>query len=189
MSQAKVLLLKDFLSPQECDELNAWSDLGVQNGWLSFGHNTSTGDKTYAERLTTRGYESMFEFPALAHEISARITERLGLSGFKKSDNGNEFGIVNAVMVPGGSVITHLDPKEVNGMSHVFRCNVVTRAAEQGGELIIGGNKIPLKVGDLHCYPVTLYPHSVTAVEGATSRVLWMFGYQMSEEEFLQLSV
>lgn len=183
MSQAKVVIIQNFLSAQECAELNAWTDAGIASNWLSFGIDTSKGDKSYAGRLTTRGYEDRFEFPALAHQISARITDRLGLSTYSKSDNGNEFGIVNAVMVPGSHTIKHLDPKEDNGVCHVYRCNVVTRAAEQGGELVIGGNTIALNPGDLHCYPVTLYPHAVTEVGGNTSRVLWMFGYQIPEEE------
>jgi hypothetical protein len=68
-----------------------------------------------------------------------------------------------------------------------LRCNVLTRKADNGGELYVGGNKIDINVGDLHCYLPSTVEHYVTEVKGKTSRVLWMFGYQCSVKRFNDL--
>jgi len=179
-----VFFLRKFVSTEDCIKLSSWIDIGIQNEWVSFGCNIETGLKNYKGRLTTRGFDDRFTFPSLVHEISNRITDSLKLSNFAKSNNGNKFGIIGTSTQTGGNVITHTDPKENNGSVHVLRCNIVTQVSESGGELVIDGKKIPLQIGDLHCYLVTLLPHSVTQVKGKTSRILWMFGYQVSIEQF-----
>jgi hypothetical protein len=63
----------------------------------------------------------------------------------------------------------------------------MTRAADDGGKLYVGGKEIDIKVGDLHCYLPSTIEHYVTEVKGETSRVLWMFGYQCSKEKFKQI--
>jgi hypothetical protein len=63
----------------------------------------------------------------------------------------------------------------------------MTRNSDAGGELYIGGKKIDIGVGDLHCYLPSVVEHYVTEVKGQTSRIMWMFGYQCSTERFDQL--
>jgi hypothetical protein len=62
----------------------------------------------------------------------------------------------------------------------------MTRAADAGAELFIDGEKIDIGVGDLHCYLPSDAEHYVTTAEGNTPRVMWMFGYQMSKEHWLE---
>jgi hypothetical protein len=52
----------------------------------------------------------------------------------------------------------------------------MTRAADAGAELYVGGQLVDIEVGELHCYLASEFEHKVTEVQGNTSRVLWMFG-------------
>ena len=180
-----VIYHRNFLSAQECDALNAWVKLGVENKWLDCGMGKGSG-WSYESRLTTRQYADRFEYPAIVYAVFDRITELFGISHLKKSIvGGGKDGVVVSYTLPNGDVYAHTDPME--GDLHVLRCNVMTQAADAGAELIIDGKKIDVGVGDLHCYLPSDVEHYVTTAEGNTPRIMWMFGYQISKKEFLGL--
>jgi hypothetical protein len=180
-----ILIFKGFASSQECKALNQWVNLGVDNRWLDFG--LGFGSRwTYDKRLTTRNYGDRFEYPTVAHDLFSKITEFLQIGHLPKSVNGGgRDGLVVSYTRPEGDVYPHRDPMEPSG--HVLRCNVMTQAADAGAELFIGGKKIKIGVGDLHCYLPSDVEHYVTTAEGNTPRIMWMFGYQISKDAFLKL--
>jgi hypothetical protein len=180
-----MLIVNNFLSTDECNQLNDWVDLGVKNKWLDNG--ISQGSVwQYKNRLTTRNYGDRFEYSDVVYAVFERITERLQLNNLSKSIVGaGKDGVVVSCTFPNGDVYPHVDPKE--GELEVLRCNIMTRKADTGGNLYVGGNKIDINVGDLHCYLPSTIEHYVTEVKGQTSRVLWMFGYQCSTERFNEL--
>jgi hypothetical protein len=181
----QILFKKNFLSPEECNVLNAWVDQGVAEKWLDAGISRHSGWE-YTGRVTTRNYGDRFEYPAEVHQTFQRITDLLGLHNVPKSVvGGGRDGVVVSCTFPSGDVYPHKDPME--GDVHVLRCNVMTRAADAGAELFIGGNKIDIGVGDLHCYLPSYVEHYVTTAEGNTSRIMWMFGYKCDKERFDQL--
>ena len=64
---ARIKTFKNFVTPVECAELNAWVEQGVMRRWLDLGRNEN------AKRLTTRMYGERFVYPNLAYKISKRI--------------------------------------------------------------------------------------------------------------------
>jgi len=181
----QILLKKNFLSPEECGVLNAWVDQGVAEKWLDAGTSYQSG-RACTDRLTTRNYGDRFEYPAEVYQIFQRITDLLALHNVPKSVvGGGRDGVVVSCTFPEGDVYPHIDQME--GNLHVLRCNVMTRAADSGAELFIGGSKIDIGVGDLHCYLPSDVEHYVTKVEGQTPRIMWMFGYKCDKERFDQL--
>lgn len=173
---------RQFLALAECEALNAWVDEGVEKKWLDVGISRGSG-WTYKDRLTTRNYGDRFEYPPLVHHVFDKIADLLGLQGVPKSVvGGGRDGVVVSYTRPFGDVYKHKDPME--GGLHVLRCNVMTRAADAGAELFIDGKKIDIGVGDLHCYLASDVEHYVTTAEGNTPRIMWMFGYQMSKEQW-----
>lgn len=182
----RLLIAPNFISAETCAVLNAWVDEGVQKKWLDQGSTIST-DSRYDKRTTTRSYSDRFEYPPIVNEVFDQISVKLGLQKTPKSTvGGGKDGVVVSCTFPGGDVYPHKDPMEDANL-HVLRCNIMTRDADAGGELYIGGNKIDIGVGDLHCYLPSAVEHYVTPVEGNTSRIMWMFGYKMSLEDFAKL--
>jgi len=165
---------KNFLSPEECAVLNAWADEGVQNKWLDAG--ITTGDAPYEKekRVTSRFYGDRFDYPNLVLEISNRIRYFCGVESYGLIEGHGKNGVVVSCIFDGGNVHLHKDPIN-NGLS-ALRCNVMTRAADTGAELYIGGQLIDIEVGELHCYLASEFEHKVTEVKGSTPRVMWMFG-------------
>lgn len=177
------LLVRGFLSQDEIYALNSFVDQGVTLGYLDKG--LSRGRFGYDSRLTTRLYGDRFVYPDIVHSVFSRITDRLRLHDLKKSvAGGGRDGVVVSCTYPGGDVYAHSDPKEDDGRLDVLRCNILTRAADSGGVLQVGGVPITLEAGDLHCYLASDVVHSVSVVEGDTPRILWMFGYQISKSDW-----
>ena len=180
-----VLVFKNFLSNHKCSKLNKWVDLGIKNKWLDKGIDRGS-DWVYENRLTTRPYAKRFDYSVDVYDVQNKISQFLDIVDLPKSViGGGKNGIVVSCTHPGGDVYEHIDPKE--GKLEVLRCNVMTRSADVGGELYVGGSKVDINVGDLHCYLPSTIEHYVTEVKGKTSRVLWMFGYQCSVERFNKL--
>jgi hypothetical protein len=182
-----IIFKRNFLDAEICQELNAWVMEGVENKWLDSGiirgHGWSCGD-----RLTTRRYGFRFEYPDVVYKVFDKITNALNLQGVPKSVvGGGKDGVVVSCTFPNGDVHPHTDPME--GSLHVLRCNVMTQATEAGAELFIGGEKIDIGVGDLHCYLPSDVEHYVTKADGVTPRIMWMFGYQVTPERFSQIGV
>lgn len=181
----QLCIFPNFITVDVCNQLNDWVDLAAQNKWMDKG--IDQGKPEYGNRLTSRMYADRYVYPSVVYEVSNKISEFLDIKDLKHStEGGGRDGIVVSCTFPNGDVYSHTDPME--GNLHVLRCNIMTRGSDAGGELYIGGNKINIGVGDLHCYLPSSVPHYVTKVEGNTSRVLWMFGYQCSSERFNQIA-
>jgi hypothetical protein len=177
-----VIIFPGFIEKDTCNQLNDWVDLGVKNKWLDLGISRNSGWK-YNKRVTTRNYGNRFDYPPLVHQVFNKITNKLELQDLPKSVTGaGKDGVVVSCTFPGGDVYPHKDPKE--GELEVLRCNIMTRNSDDGGELFIGGKKINVGVGDLHCYLPSDTEHYVTEVKGQTPRIMWMFGYQIAKEKW-----
>jgi hypothetical protein len=177
-----VTIIPNFITEEECNVLNSWVEHAVDLKWLDCG--VTTNKVVYQDRLTTRMYGNRFErYDILAYVIRDRIRvaldiEQLPISTF----GGGKHGIVVSNTLPGGDVYLHSDPKE--GDIEVLRCNIITQAAESGAVLTVDDKIYNVGLGDLHCYLASKYLHKVSTVGGHRSRILWMFGFQISDSEW-----
>jgi hypothetical protein len=177
-----VTIIPNFITPEECNLLNQWTKNAVESKWLDVG--VTTNSVVYSSRLTTRMYGHRFDqYPDLAYIIRDRICNLLNIQYLPISIfGGGKHGIVVSNTMPGGDVYLHNDPKE--GEIEVLRCNIITQSAESGAVLTVNDKIYDVGPGDLHCYLASKYPHKVSTVGGNRSRILWMFGFQISESEW-----
>jgi hypothetical protein len=166
-------VFKNFITPEQCQQLNAWVYEAVENSWL--GPGISKMDRNYQLRLTSRLYADRFEYPDLVRELSDRIRDFVGIADCPLITGHGRDGVVVSYTLPGGDVYRHRDPRSSNDWS-ALRCNILTQAADTGGVLFVDDQQIDIEVGDLHCYLASDYFHSVTEVQGNTPRIMWMFG-------------
>ena len=172
---------KNFLSLEECSILNAWVDDAVQTKKIDPGFDR--GRSGYTNRYTSRACGDSFVYPQIVLDISDRIRAFCGVSSYGAIKGHGNNGVVVSCTFDGGDVYEHQDPPSGDGLA-TLRCNVMTRAADEGGVLFLDGNKIDLEVGELHCYLASNMPHYVDTVRGETSRVLWMFGAHVPTEDW-----
>ncbi len=177
-----VIFKRNFIDESVCKSLNAWVNEGVEKKWLDVGRDEKNSWSN-KDRLTTRIYQNRFEYPDTVYKVFEKITDTLNLHDVPKSVvGGGKNGVVVSCTFSNGDVYPHIDPME--GEFHVLRCNVMTQAADDGAQLFIGGKQIDIGVGDLHCYLPSNVEHYVTPAKGATPRIMWMFGYQITKEQF-----
>jgi hypothetical protein len=181
-----MLYFPNFLSKEKCKLLNEIAILGVKSGWIGPGITKETWGTSfsYRQRLTSRMYMNDKKYPLIVYEISNQIQEFLNIKNYPVIHGHGSEGIVTSVTFPGGNVYKHMDPRSKEGLA-TFRCNILTQSAESGGKLYINNVFRDISVGDLHCYYASEESHYVTAVEGNTSRILWMFGCHRPVEDYL----
>lgn len=172
---------KNFLSAEKCHALNVWVDEAVDKKWIDAG--ISTEGLGYTKRVTSRLYGNRYEYPKLVLDISNDIRSFCGINSYELIENHGKNGVVVSCTFSGGDVYKHKDPRTIYNYS-TLRCNVMTRKADFGAELYVGGQFIDIEVGELHCYLASEFEHYVTKVEGKTSRVLWMFGSAVPLEDW-----
>lgn len=165
---------KNFLSLEECTELNAWVDEATAKNWLGAGINARGEPYNPDKRVTTRFYGHRFEYPQLVLDISKRIRSFYGVESYELIGGHGRDGVVVSNTFNTGDVYSHKDPRS-NGLS-ALRLNILTRKPTLGGVLHIEGQPIDIEAGELHCYLASEFTHGVSTVEGDVPRVLWMFG-------------
>lgn len=185
--------IKNFITLDECAVLNHWVEKTMYNPNTKhlFKGNTDSTDSgstvkqtwSYDKRLTTRNIwrnstNQPWEYPELAYNIFGRIKEHLDFSSQPVISGHGKNGIVVTSILDGGNVFKHTDPGDPLGRTNyeALRCNILTSKPDTGGTLHIGDNVFELEEGDLICYLVSKYPHSVDVCKGDKKRNLWMFG-------------
>jgi hypothetical protein len=172
---------KNFLTQAECEVLNAWTDLATQKNWLTVSK--SRDAQNYPKRVTSRLSPDRFEYPQFVLDTAAKIRAFCGVDAYPLIAGHGRNGIVVSCIFPGGDVYSHKDPRSMDGVA-TLRCNVMTRAADSGCVLHVGGEVVDVEAGELHCYLASEHEHFATPVEGSTSRVMWMFGAHVPAEDW-----
>jgi hypothetical protein len=173
-----ILIIKNFLTPDECTVLNSWVDDNITSDLIGSAYFPKTKKFNNPKRYTTRMTGHRFKKYSLeVYKIFDYIQSELKLNKYQRATLGSEGidGVVVSCVLDGGDVHSHKDTMYAVG-NHTLRCNIMTRKPEAGGLLYIEGTEIELEQGDLHCYLVTKHEHWVSEVSGNVSRVLWMFG-------------
>jgi len=170
----RVEVIKNFLPHADIAELNVWVEEGVKKKWLDIGFTARGQPTTPDTRVTSRLYGARFNYPEVALRTSNKVREYCGIFNAPLIEGHGKDGIVVSCTFPGGDVYAHRDPRMYE--HSVLRCNIMTQGADVGGVLYVGGQPVPIEVGDLHCYLASEHEHYVTTVGGNTPRVLWMFG-------------
>ena len=172
----RIVVVKNYLPQSTCDQLNSLTDYAKVNNILTLGNRTTV-------RYTSRLHPEYYQYPQWVLDLSNQIRAYCGVANYPiiSGETQGRDGIVTNYTPPTGDVFAHTDAKSPDGLS-ALRCNVVTRQADAGGVLYVGGQEVPLAAGDLHCYLVSDYEHYVTPVEGSTVRVNWIFGAYVPKE-------
>ena len=176
----RIEIIKNFLSQNECKQLNEWVCLGIDNKWLDIG---ITDGKWTSKRLTSRLYGHRYQYPQLVKDIFTKIREKIGISNYSLIKGQGKNGVVVSCTFNGGDVYAHKDSKSSLGLS-ALRCNIMTQATESGAKLFLEEQEICIESGDLHCYLASDFEHYVTTVKGDTPRILWMFGVYVPFEDW-----
>lgn len=181
-----VKIYKNFISKQECAELNQITLELINKGLLHKG--LDRGKWEYPYRLTNRQKMGKTQYPALVYEISKKIKNFLNIDAFPIIEGHGNNGIVVSYTMKHGDVYAHKDPRSSDGLP-TYRCNILTQANESGCDLYVGGEKIDIEIGDLHCYLASEIEHYVTEARGEIPRIMWMFGSHIPKSHWQEYGI
>jgi hypothetical protein len=176
-----VNVIRNYLSHDKCDELNAWVRNAIDTNKIDKGITVAVDGSvsTAALRYTSRMYANRFKYPQLVRDLHARIETEFNLTQwhYPVHTHGQDGVVVSATM-PGGDVHLHKDPVDGQDPKHTLRCNILT-SETAGGLIWIGNESYELNKGDMMQYLVSRHEHRVETVEGEPGdlRILWMFGW------------
>lgn len=172
----RIVVVKNFLSPETCEQLNTVCVNGILDGWMTPGYKT-------VERLTSRFSMVTRKYPEIVYQVARQVHKELGILYAPKIAGHGSDGIVVSYTPAGSDIYEHVDPMSYSNLA-TLRCNVITQAAKVGGELVIEDQVIPVAVGDLHCYLASDHRHRVTKVVEGPPRILWMFGAHVASDDW-----
>jgi len=180
----KVLLVRNFLNAQEIQTLKDWSAQAVNENQFVDGI-TGDWDKkeftTTKKRLTNRMSQNI-NYPELVKALQDRIRDTIPITKNAPVIEGHgKDGVVVSVTYNDGDVYKHKDPSVGEGVVGL-RCNILASKAQSGGNIHVEDNTYDLNEGDMMCYLVTEYYHSVDVCHGDNPRILFMFGFVVDKD-------
>jgi hypothetical protein len=175
----QVLLVPNFLSPEEIQVLNDWASRAVAEGQFVDGITGDWDKKEFgrtSKRLTNR-MSHKIHYPELVKTLQDRIRQVVPLtSAAPVIANHGKDGVVVSITYNDGDVYRHKDPCVGEGVAGL-RCNVLASKAQSGGTIHVEDKTYDLNEGDMMCYLVTERYHSVEVCRGDIPRTLFMFGF------------
>jgi hypothetical protein len=177
----EVLLVRDFITPEECSILTNWA---VDNADVQFvdgvSGNWDTKEFTRVKTRRTNRMSANIVYPDLVYTIQNRLRETFPLiKGSEVIGLHGKDGVVVSITYDGGNVYRHKDPsteEQVPG-TVALRFNILVSAADSGGVIHVEDEVYELRAGDLMAYAVSENYHSVDACFGTTPRIMFMFGF------------
>ena len=179
-----VLSIPKFIDDKICKQLVDWIETSKQLNLLCEGISRENGEIVRVKSRFTSRMTNIPNIP-LVDQLFEKIRSALGLQTHDKSTGGHGTeGLVYSYTLPGGDVYEHSDPF-VSDL-HTLRCNIAVSMPESGAQLYVADTHQPYETGDLTCYLVTRDRHRVTTCIGTKPRILLMFGFLISEQEWVE---
>lgn len=184
-----VKVIKNFLSEKELEELNSWA-LDNYRGPFFVPNNMDHGYGKYRPtRLTTRGFgmtNAPLKYPEDAYGVQNKLKKYLDIEN-PMFPPPYFNGIVCGVGLNGGYIEKHKDPifyKDTQTLHCIFK----TQKSDSGGNTIIEEKEYDeVDENDLLMCVVSKYDHGASRIIGNTPRVLWYFGFCLSEEKLKKI--
>ena len=182
----QVLLVPNFLSPEEIQALKDWTNQAVVDGQFVDGITGDWDKKEFSrtnKRLTNRMSQNI-NYPELVKTLQDRIRQTVPLTVEAPVIEGHgKDGVVVSVTYNDGDVYKHKDPSVGEGVVGL-RCNILASKAQNGGTIHVEDKTYDLNEGDMMCYLVTELYHSVEVCNGDNPRTLFMFGFVVDKDSW-----
>jgi hypothetical protein len=163
----RIELRKNYLSPEQCAQLNELTQYGHDNNLMTLGVNTTL---RYTSRLNT----TLYTYPQSVFDIAAQVRTYCGVASYPVISGQGADGIVTTYMPTGADIFSY-QAGLIEGQGQLWSF-IVTQQTEAGGVTQINGVDYPVDQGDLLVYLTSNNTQYTTPVTGSTTRFCWCFG-------------
>jgi hypothetical protein len=162
-------IARNFLTPEECAQLNQVTQYGYDNNMMTLGVNTTL-------RYTSRINPSLYTYPQGVLDLSARVRAYCGVTNYPIAAGQGQDATVCNYMPTGADIYNYKAYSDSETGAAQLWAFIVTQASEEGGVQQINDVDYPVNPGDLYCYLTSENFQYTTPVLGVTPRICWMFG-------------
>lgn len=177
----QVLVLRSFITPEECSSLTAWAMESADSQFVD-GVSRNVGSTEFIKiktRRTNRMAQNIL-YPDLVYAIQARLRAEFPLiQDAEIIKHHGKDGVVVSITYDTGDVYRHKDPAVDDQVPNTIalRFNLLVSKAESGGLIHVEDETYDLNPGDLMAYSVSENYHSVDTCSGSNPRIMFMFGF------------
>ena len=179
----QVLIVRNYISQEYCNNLTNWANKAVEQGQFVDGVSGNWDSKEFTRvktRLTNR-MSSNIEYCEAVYSIQNQMRKDFAsIANAPVIDGHGKDGVVVSVTYNEGDVYKHKDPSVGEGLSGA-RFNILSSTAEKGGLIHVEDKTYKVNSGDLMAYLVTDLYHMVETCYGETPRIMFMFGFCVSQ--------
>lgn len=172
VSKNKVIVIENFISNEECNELTNWT----------LTHQMQPYFKPACGRTSTRFSYTGVPFPKTAYLIQEKIINTLNLQGINFAPFCDGFYSGLARNKDEVFYEMHKDPVYVDG-TYTLHCNIVTTNSSGGAVYIKDHGVYEMTKGRLVAYPVSEVEHEVQPAKNDDVRNLWVFGFCIPKQK------
>jgi hypothetical protein len=179
----RVLVVRNYISQTECDNLSRWATKAVEEEQFVDGVSGDWDKKTFTRvktRLTNR-MSTNINYCETVYTIQKRLRNDFDkISDAPVIEGHGKDGVVVSITYNDGDVYKHKDPSVGEGISGA-RFNILSSIPENGGLIHVEDKTYQMNPGDLMAYLVTDFYHSVDQCHGESPRIMFMFGFCVPE--------
>jgi len=177
-----VVKISNFISLKEATILTDWVLINQDEDFFRYA------DMGGIRKTTRFSTDKHFDYPKESLEIRKQIISKFNLEENEKKNLYPPFknGIVASCAYDTDTCYEHVDPEWHEGLD-TLHCNIITQSPDEGGEVIVGGRKHHMVERELFCYRVSKIEHEVLKINTKKPRVMWVFGFCISEEQWKQI--
>lgn len=181
-----IKIVKNFITDDEVKILNKWTSDHYKEPYFIDPEMNYDNRQT---RFTTRHvnlrskdhWDYRIKYPKETYNIQKRLIEYLRIE--KKQIPPLPYfedGIATTIAFSPGGCVEHVDPF-YDENTYTLHCNFITQNPEHGGITYVEGIPYETEERDLIMYVASDLKHRVTAIEGKTPRILWVYGFCITD--------
>jgi hypothetical protein len=181
----EVKIIKNYLQKDTLKKLNDWTLENYKKSFFNVSNMNNCQTRYTTRQCTNRNVDHLFDYSDFVYEIQKKICNDFDILNQPVAHIGKN-GIVTGIGFENDYIEEHVDPIWVKN-TQTIHFNIISQKPLNGGITIIENKKYDINSGDLLIYNVSKYKHFVTKVCGNIPRVLYVFGFCLTNQKIKEI--
>lgn len=184
----QVRVVKKYVKSEILDELNSWTLSNYRCPYFSETIGMNSGGTRYTTRqCVNRNRDWLFDYPSVVYDLQKRICDDFCVENEPVAPIGKN-GIVTGIGFKNDYIKEHTDPIWIENTETVH-FNLISQKSNTGGVTIIEDNSYDIDEGDLLVINVSKHKHKVSKTFGNIPRILYVFGFCLTNKKIKDIFV
>jgi len=184
----EVKVIKKYVTSDVLNELNSWTLNNYKKPFFNESVYMNSGGTRYTTRqCVNRNRDWMFNYPNAVYNLQKRICTDFSIENEPVIPVGKN-GIVTGIGLENDYIEEHTDPIWVEN-TETIHFNIISQKSNIGGITIIENKMYDIDEGDLLVINVSKHKHKVSKTSGNVSRILYVFGFCLTNKKIKDIFI